>query len=58
MATMSDSALGLQGKKERKKREKKGGKELLQIGEPEAQLSCFEDLEHEVRDRDSSPHRM
>lgn len=44
----------LQGKKEKKRREKKSGKELLQIGEPEEQLSFFEELEQEVSNKDPS----
>ena len=54
MAVMLDSGFVLQGKKEKKRREKKSGKELLQIGESEEQLSFFEELKQEVRNKDPS----
>jgi hypothetical protein len=54
MAVILDPDVVLQGKKEKKKREKKSGKELLQIGEPEEQLSFFEELEQEVSNKDPS----
>lgn len=54
MAVIPHLDFVLKGKKEKKKREKKSGKELLQIGEPEEQLSFFEELEQEVSSKDPS----